>query len=375
MSDERKPMTPEYLDGIKGRLAAITEWPWIVFCRTGVGHRMGITNKRLFDADDAPEVLDVVELGEDAGGIKSEADAAFIANAPTDIARLLAEVERLREEVKRRDAFIAQQRSFSQSLEEDLNFQAAVEDALIKKLFDHRICHRKWQCEQVDKPEWEFNDDEDEQRCHSCWSQWACDEAKAMFKEGGTMTNNRSDAALRERLGIAEKATPKGESTLWMVDPAVPRDLCIRDAFNERILTMEDCTATATAHHIAASSPDVVQADIEEILRLRQEVARLNKESTKIMDVAICLAEMMDGKHELCPRDCDVLPSAIKCNQYTDFNGEADCDATKCWLHVALNYSADCQHNDEDMGDFHALYEAMLRKEVRKTVEEEERHG
>lgn len=95
MSDERKSMTDEELAEIKGRLAAITEWPWIVFCRTGVGHRMGITNKRLFDDDDAPEVLDVVELGEDAGGIKSEADAAFIANAPTDIARLLAEVRRL----------------------------------------------------------------------------------------------------------------------------------------------------------------------------------------------------------------------------------------------------------------------------------------
>ena len=101
MSDERKSMTDEELAEIKGRLAAITEWPWIVFCRTGVGHRMGITNKRLFDDDDAPEVLDVVELGEDAGGIKSEADAAFIANAPTDIARLLAENERLRQEVAR----------------------------------------------------------------------------------------------------------------------------------------------------------------------------------------------------------------------------------------------------------------------------------
>lgn len=89
------------------------------------------------------------------------------------------------------------------------------------------------------------------------------------------MPNNRSDAALRERLEIAGKATPKGESTLWMVDPAVPRDLCIRDAFNERILTMEDCTATAAAHHIAASSPDVVRADIEELLRLRQENKRL----------------------------------------------------------------------------------------------------
>ena len=93
MSD--KPMTQEEQDAIKGRLAAITEWPWIAFCRTGVSHRMGITNKRLFDDGDAPEVLDVVELGEDAGGIKSEADAAFIANAPTDIARLLAEVRRL----------------------------------------------------------------------------------------------------------------------------------------------------------------------------------------------------------------------------------------------------------------------------------------
>lgn len=98
MSNEHKPMIDDELDAIKGRLAAITEWPWIAICRTGVRHRMGITNKRLFDDGDAPEVLDVVELGDNAGGIKSEADAVFIANAPTDIARLLAEVEQLRKE-------------------------------------------------------------------------------------------------------------------------------------------------------------------------------------------------------------------------------------------------------------------------------------
>ena len=122
MSNERKPMTDEELDAIKGRLAAITEWPWIAFCRTGVRHRMGITNKRLFDDGDAPEVLDVVELGEDTGGIKSEADAAFIAAAPTDIARLLAEVERLREEKEILEGTLD---SLGIFVQENLNYCAA----------------------------------------------------------------------------------------------------------------------------------------------------------------------------------------------------------------------------------------------------------
>ena len=176
MSDERKPMTDEELAAIQGRLKNITPPPWFHVLASIVGTK---------DDPESPDATCVCCTEWGSCGDDPQANAAFIAHAPDDIAHLLAEVERLREEVKRRDAFIAQQKSFSQSLEEDLNFQAAVEDALIKKLFDHRICHRKWQCEQVDKPEWEFNDDEDEQRCHSCWSQWACDEAKAMFKEGG----------------------------------------------------------------------------------------------------------------------------------------------------------------------------------------------
>lgn len=122
MSNEHKPMTDDELDAIKGRLAAITEWPWIAFCRTGVRHRMGITNKRLFDDGDAPEVLDVVELGEDTGGIKSEADAAFIAHAPDDIAHLLAEVERLREEKEILEGTLDRLGIFVQ---ENLNYCAA----------------------------------------------------------------------------------------------------------------------------------------------------------------------------------------------------------------------------------------------------------
>lgn len=93
------------------------------------------------------------------------------------------------------------------------------------------------------------------------------------------MPNDRSDAALRERLEIAGKAVQEVGTTLWKDYQTAPRELCILDAFNERILTMEDYTEVATARHIAASSPDVVRADIEEILRLRKEVARLNKEA------------------------------------------------------------------------------------------------
>ena len=94
--------------------------------------------------------------------------------------------------------------------------------------------------------------------------------------------NDRSEAALRERLEFAGKAVPKGEKTIWTADFASPYETCVRDAFTERILTMEDYTDKATAAHIAANHPDVVRADIEEILRLRQEVARLELENQRL---------------------------------------------------------------------------------------------
>ena len=94
------------------------------------------------------------------------------------------------------------------------------------------------------------------------------------------MPNDRSDAALRERLEIAEKAT---QGPWYHVLAAIvgtkesPEDndaTCI-------CFTEWGCSgdSQANAAHIAASSPDVVRADIEEILRLRKEVARLNKEA------------------------------------------------------------------------------------------------
>lgn len=163
------------------------------------------------------------------------------------------------------------------------------------------------------------------------------------------MPNDRSDAALRERLEIAGKATPKGESTLWMVDPAVPRDLCIRDAFNERILTMEDCTATATAHHIAASSPDVVRADIEEILRLREEVARLEKEADWLVKMLSLYTEDCPLKFSWVYEEKFPIPKIDGCDGAWPDDDYFDCSNStpeKCW-----------------------------REAARKAVEEEGRHG
>lgn len=84
--------------------------------------------------------------------------------------------------------------------------------------------------------------------------------------------NDRSDAALRERLKIAGKATPGS----WSLQDkgAIP---LVYGPNGERVAKAVD-NLEDTAH-IAASSPDVVKADIAEILRLRAENERLNKEA------------------------------------------------------------------------------------------------
>lgn len=93
------------------------------------------------------------------------------------------------------------------------------------------------------------------------------------------MPNNRSDAALRERLELAEKAT-QGP---WKSDEVVTRkkdfepSYVVKDKDGFTIVDVIPVSAyQANAAHIAASSPDVVREDIEEILRLRGENKLLN---------------------------------------------------------------------------------------------------
>lgn len=93
------------------------------------------------------------------------------------------------------------------------------------------------------------------------------------------MPNDRSDAALRERLVIAEKAA-QGP---WKSDEVVTRkkdfepSYVVKDKDGFTIVDVLPVPAyQANAAHIAASSPDVVREDIEEILRLRGENKLLN---------------------------------------------------------------------------------------------------
>ena len=95
--------------------------------------------------------------------------------------------------------------------------------------------------------------------------------------------NDRSDAALHERLELAEKATqgPWYHTLAAIVGTKKsPEDndaTCI-------CFTEWGCSGDpqANAAHIAASSPDVVRADIEEILRLRAENERLELENQRL---------------------------------------------------------------------------------------------
>lgn len=88
-------MTPEQLAKIKARADAATEGPWVEFC--------GDISQQI--PHEETGVLDVYPGSEDIctheDGVLRVEDIDFIAHARTDIPALVAEVERLQEEVGR----------------------------------------------------------------------------------------------------------------------------------------------------------------------------------------------------------------------------------------------------------------------------------
>lgn len=167
------------------------------------------------------------------------------------------------------------------------------------------------------------------------------------------MPNDRSDEALRERLGIAEKAA-QGP---WKSDEIPPEMVGCRPRYIIRdgkgIVIVEDVHHFAswqtTAAHIAANSPDVVREDIEEILRLRQENKMLGYENEKLdfqrflaeKRVKAMLAKGMEGKYvwqhnaenRWCPFNLNRLCPGIGCMAWIpkiDENGREYSDYGRC---------------------------------------------
>ena len=86
-------MTTLDLEPIKERLAAATPGPWDFHV---LPQSVGITVATIHSEQGPREKRWTADLPPEIGGVGTEKDAEFIANAPEDIAALIAEVERLR---------------------------------------------------------------------------------------------------------------------------------------------------------------------------------------------------------------------------------------------------------------------------------------
>lgn len=99
-------MTPEQLRGIKARAAKARPgpWRWTTYEETHIPGRGYVISHRVLCDDEAGEY--VLPIG---FGMRQE-EAEFIASAREDIPALVAEVERLRQEVSRMEHFLDRER-------------------------------------------------------------------------------------------------------------------------------------------------------------------------------------------------------------------------------------------------------------------------
>lgn len=113
--------------------------------------------------------------------------------------------------------------------------------------------------------------------------------------------DDRSEAALRERLEIAEAAA-KAHDREWGMDIRPNLRMAAVCAGNgEPLCMMTDDEDVVTAAHIALNDPGTTRNDIEEILRLRAENERLRGEVKSLNKQADWLVKMLSLYTEDCP--------------------------------------------------------------------------
>lgn len=149
------------------------------------------------------------------------------------------------------------------------------------------------------------------------------------------MPNDRSTERLLQRKEIAEEAG-KAHPGEWGTDIRYNLKMTAVCAGNgEPLCMMTDDEDVATATHIAISDPGTTQKDIEEIIKLRAENERLNKE-------ADWLVKMLSHYTEDCPLKFKVvyevwfpIPRIDQCSgQESDIE---DCAyiPSQCWREAA----------------------------------------
>lgn len=90
-------LTKKEFNKIKERCEKATLGPWIIV-KVPNKNNFGIVNKESYYNSSFVEIINIVELGEDNGGIINLYDAKFIAYARQDIPTLIKEIERLYKE-------------------------------------------------------------------------------------------------------------------------------------------------------------------------------------------------------------------------------------------------------------------------------------
>lgn len=157
--------------------------------------------------------------------------------------------------------------------------------------------------------------------------------------------NDRSDAALQKRLELAKKAT-HGPWALWEWDNGVKEIRSNADPDEDQVCRVWH---KKDGDFLAKNSPIEVQADIEEILRLRSEVTRLDKEADWLVGMLSHYTEDCPLKFSWVYEEMFPIPKIDGCDGTWPDDDYFDCTNStpeKCW-----------------------------REAARKAVEEEGRHG
>lgn len=156
------------------------------------------------------------------------------------------------------------------------------------------------------------------------------------------MPNDRSTERLLQRKQVAEEAG-KAHPGEWGTDIRYNLKMTAVCADNgEPMCIVTDDEDVATATHIALSDPGTTQKDIEEIIKLRAENERLNKE-------ADWLVKMLSHYTEDCPLKFKVV--------------------YEVWLPIPR--IDQCSGQESDIEDCAYIPSQCWREAARKAVEEE----